>query len=173
VDGVQNAQHTADSGGWVNFTYSGWSTKHIYLTWVVSGPTPDIPGPGQWDRWIVGFEYSKHPFTNEVHLTAIFNYDHNASWYIWEFQDGAVFESASPNITRNFKFAIYSEENVKLTIIATDGNRYWMESPVVLDNSLWVALLCLAVIAFAVIAITHTRKARKKTSLVMVESEGR
>jgi hypothetical protein len=172
VDSVQNTEGTADSGGWYNFTYSGWSTKHIYLTWAVSGPTPDIPGPGQWDRWIVGFNYSKHPFTNEVRLTAVFNYDHNASWYIWEFQDGAVFESASPNITRNFQFAFYSEENVKLTIIATDGNRYWMESPVVLDNTLWIALLCLAVITISVILITHTRKARKKTEHVMVEKEG-
>lgn len=169
-DGVQNTQGTA-SGDAYNFTVS-MSTKHIYLTWVVGGPIPDIPGPGQWDSWKVGFSYSKHPFTNEVHFTAVFNYDHNASWYIWDF-DGVIYESASPNITRNFKFAFYSTESVKLTIVATDGNRYWMESPIILDNSLWIALLILIITSASVIVVIHTRKARRREEFVMVESEGR
>jgi hypothetical protein len=32
VDGALNGEHVADGGGWVNFTYDGWSTRHIYLT---------------------------------------------------------------------------------------------------------------------------------------------
>jgi hypothetical protein len=170
-DGVQNSQGTA-SGDAYNFTVA-MSTHHVNLTWI-SGvpPGPEPPGPGQYDRWIVGFEYSKNFFTNEVRLHAVFRYDYNASWYIWDF-DGVIYESASPNITHNFQFAFYSTENVKLTIIATDGNRYWTESPIVLDNSLWIALLCLAVICFAVVAIMHTRRKRRREELIMVESEGR
>lgn len=173
VDLVLYREHTADAGGWVNFSYNGWSTRHIYLTWITGVPPgPEPPGPGQYDRWIVGFEYSKNFFTNEVKFHAIFNYDHNASWYIWEFGDGSVYESAGPNLTRNFQFALYSTESVKLTIIATDGNRYWAESPIVLDNSLWIALICLAVISFAVIAVQYTKRERTKTELIMVEVEG-
>ncbi|MHA2431729.1 MAG: DUF2341 domain-containing protein [Candidatus Thorarchaeota archaeon] len=170
-DGVQNSQGTA-SGDAYNFTVA-MSTHHVNLTWI-SGvpPGPEPPGPGQYDRWIVGFEYSKNFFTNEVRLHAVFRYDYNASWYIWDF-DGVIYESASPNVTHNFQFAFYSTENVKLTIIATDGNRYWTESPIVLDNSLWIALLCLAVICFAVVAIMHTRRKRRREELIMVESEGR
>ena len=172
-NGVLVGTKTADANGMVFFTSTITDGgNHLNLTYYTAvAPPPPGPGPGQYDSWIVGFKYSKNFFTNEVRFEAVFRYDHNASWYIWDF-DGVIYESASPNITRNFQFAFYSTENVKLTIIATDGNRYWAESPITLDNSLWIALLCLAVISFAVVAVQYTKRERRKTELIMVEVEG-
>lgn len=167
VDDVLNQELLqTDASGVAYYEYDDWSTKWFYLIYIGDSKA----GGGQYDRWIVGFEYSKNFFTNEVHFTASFNYSHRASWYIWDF-DGAIYESASPNISHTFAFSIYSVEDVKLTIIATDGNRYWMESPIILDNTLWIALLILTVISLAAIAILQTRRARRRTELVMVEHE--
>jgi hypothetical protein len=173
VDDVQEDERATSGDAW-NFSYASWSTKHFNLTWVTSGPAPPVPpGPGQYDRWSVGFNYTKHPIFNRVQFRAIFKHEeYNASWYVWRFADGTVYESASPNLTKNFNWHIYSIEAVNITVIGTNGIRYSSSHDAVLDNSLWVGLLILGIIVLAFVAIKDARKERKKTELVMVEKEG-